>query len=116
MAAPWTMQEVHARGPSTDGSMAISLLGIVYDVSGGRSFFGPSGPYRIYTGHDATFALATMSLRSIDLDVFDYVLDDVERESLADWLRYFDVKLQDLHLSAFVEKIVEPVRTGRPVR
>jgi membrane-associated progesterone receptor component len=72
--------------------MVLSLLGIVYDVSGGRSFFGPSGPYRIYTGHDASFALATMSLRSIDLDVFDYVLDDVERESLADWLRYFDVK------------------------
>jgi heme oxygenase len=72
--------------------MVLSLLGVVYDISSGREFFGPSGPYRIYTGHDATFALATMSMRSTDLDVFDYVLDGVERESLADWFRYFDVK------------------------
>jgi heme oxygenase len=72
--------------------MVLSLLGVVYDISSGREFFGPSGPYRMYTGHDATFALATMSMRSSDLDVFDYVLDDIEREALADWFRYFDVK------------------------
>lgn len=92
METEWTLDEVRVHGPSAEGPMVLSLLGIVYDVSAGREFFGPGGPYRIYAGHDATFALATMSMRSTDLDVFDYELDADSREALADWLNYFDAK------------------------
>lgn len=74
-------------------TILVSILGICYDVSSGKEFFGPSGPYRVYAGHDISYALAMMSLRSSDLDKFNYRLEDPEdKQTLADWIAYFDVK------------------------
>lgn len=67
-----------------------SVLGRVYDVSSGAEFFGPSGPYEMFSGHDGTYNLAVMSLKQKTLDVFDYDLDTEDKECLADWIAYFD--------------------------
>lgn len=88
----YTLQELHGFGPSSSGRIMLGILGNVYDVSIGREFFGPTGPYRIYAGHDATYALASMSLKQSDLDVFEYALDEDDRQTLADWIAYFKVK------------------------
>jgi len=89
--AQFSFDEIRRHGQNEERIM-LSLLGIAYDVTSGADFFGSSGPYRVYSGHDATFALATMSLKAEDLDRFDYELDSDDLQCLADWIAYFDKK------------------------
>lgn len=67
-----------------------SVLGRVYDVTVAKDLFGKGGPYEMFAGHDGTYNLAVMSLQKKTLDVFDYELEEEEKEALADWLAYFD--------------------------
>ncbi|ODV96367.1 hypothetical protein PACTADRAFT_75506 [Pachysolen tannophilus NRRL Y-2460] len=76
----------------------IGVKGKVYDVSKGRNFYGPSGPYSNFAGHDASRGLA---LNSFDLECvrsFDEPLDpldDLTREqqaSLDGWEEMFKEK------------------------
>ena len=71
----------------------MSVLGIVYDVGDdkGRQFFAPpEGPYRAMAGRDATYMLATMSLKAGDADKFGVPYDADDRQALAEWIAYFD--------------------------
>uniref|UniRef100_A0A0D9VTF6 Cytochrome b5 heme-binding domain-containing protein n=1 Tax=Leersia perrieri TaxID=77586 RepID=A0A0D9VTF6_9ORYZ len=63
----------------------IAIRGQVYDVSRGRLFYGPQGPYSLFAGRDATRALALMSFDPIDLtgDLEGLGPDDLE--VLQDW-------------------------------
>jgi hypothetical protein len=85
------LQELQHHGP-TSQRILLSILGKVYDVSSAAELFGSSGPYRVYAGHDCTYALATMSLKEGDLDRFQYQLDGDDLQCLADWIAYFSVK------------------------
>jgi len=67
-----------------------SVLGRVYDVTPAKDLFGKGGPYEMFAGRDGTYNLAVMSLQAKTLDVFDYELEEEEKEALADWLAYFD--------------------------
>eukprot|EP00746_Dinoflagellata_sp_MGD_P167538 gnl/MRDRNA2_/MRDRNA2_98247_c0_seq1.p1 gnl/MRDRNA2_/MRDRNA2_98247_c0~~gnl/MRDRNA2_/MRDRNA2_98247_c0_seq1.p1 ORF type:complete len:210 (+),score=35.87 gnl/MRDRNA2_/MRDRNA2_98247_c0_seq1:80-709(+) len=67
-----------------------SLLGRVYDVSKGADFFGPGAHYGIFAFHDSTYNLAVMSMKKPTLDSFTYELDEEDKQSLADWIAYFD--------------------------
>eukprot|EP00427_Karlodinium_veneficum_P043398 CAMPEP_0169268128 /NCGR_PEP_ID=MMETSP1016-20121227/47598_1 /TAXON_ID=342587 /ORGANISM="Karlodinium micrum, Strain CCMP2283" /LENGTH=354 /DNA_ID=CAMNT_0009352745 /DNA_START=9 /DNA_END=1074 /DNA_ORIENTATION=- len=69
-----------------------SLLGRVYDCEVGKEFFGPGGPYEMFAGHDGTYNLAVMSLKKKTLNKFKYKLEDEDKETLADWIAYFDHK------------------------
>lgn len=73
-------------------SILTSLLGRVYDCAAGKEFFGPGGPYEMFAGHDGTYNLAVMSLKKKTLDKFKYTLDAEDKETLADWIAYFDHK------------------------
>lgn len=77
---------------SENERIMLCILGLAYDVSSGREFFGPRGPYRVFAGHDATWGLATMNLAKKNVDVFEYSPDDDDLQTLADWIAYFDVK------------------------
>eukprot|EP00746_Dinoflagellata_sp_MGD_P152921 gnl/MRDRNA2_/MRDRNA2_83968_c0_seq2.p1 gnl/MRDRNA2_/MRDRNA2_83968_c0~~gnl/MRDRNA2_/MRDRNA2_83968_c0_seq2.p1 ORF type:complete len:109 (+),score=20.89 gnl/MRDRNA2_/MRDRNA2_83968_c0_seq2:188-514(+) len=70
----------------------MSLLGRVYDVSNGEEFFGPKGPYGMFAYHDGTYNLAVMTMKKNTLDRFKYQLDEEDKQTLADWIAYFDHK------------------------
>lgn len=81
-----------------DPKIYISVLGKVYDVSRLRQFYGPSGPYSNFAGHDLSRGLA---LNSFDLEIitpFDKPLDtldnltELEWESLNGWKEHFENK------------------------
>lgn len=72
----------------------------VYDVSPGRNFYGPGGPYENFAGRDATRGLAC---QSFDEDMLTKDLEgplddcsdltDDQRENLAGWIERFDEKV-----------------------
>lgn len=67
------------------------LLGInakVYDVTKGKGFYGPGGPYGIFAGRDASRCFATFStdssiIKDEDDDLSD--LNSMQMDSLLEW-------------------------------
>lgn len=87
----FTLKELRTYSGKTEGKpILVSVVGRVYDVSPARDLFGPGGPYEMFAGHDGTYNLAVMSLKKATIDKFTYEVDDEEKESLADWVAYFD--------------------------
>jgi len=87
----FTLAELNKEDGQKAGTrLLVSLLGRVYNCAIGREFFGPGGPYEMFAGRDGTYNLAVMSLKKKTLDHFTYTLDADEKESLAEWIAYFD--------------------------
>ena len=89
----FTLDEIH-QYDSFSNRILLSIMGIVYDVTTGKDFFGYGGPYDVYAGCDCTYALATMDLTNSAVDKFEYELDEKfgDSQTLADWVAYFDFK------------------------
>mmetsp|Transcript_59807 Transcript_59807/g.165385 ORF Transcript_59807/g.165385 Transcript_59807/m.165385 type:complete len:433 (+) Transcript_59807:68-1366(+) len=91
----FTAEELLVHNGQREGvPILTSVLGRVYDVTVGKDFFGPGGPYEMFAGRDGTYNLAVMSLKKQTLDKFEYELDDEDKECLADWIAYFDNRYQ----------------------
>jgi membrane-associated progesterone receptor component len=80
---------------SKDAPIYMAVNGRVFDVSAGRHFYGPEGPYGNFAGRDASRGLAK---GSFDLDMLTPIdqpidtlqgLDDEEKEALKDWEIHF---------------------------
>ena len=77
----------------------LAVRGRVFDVSAGRNFYGPGGPYENFAGRDASRGLACHSFdeemltKDLDgpLDKLDGLGPD-EMESLQGWEERFDSK------------------------
>uniref|UniRef100_A0A6T6I1N8 Cytochrome b5 heme-binding domain-containing protein n=1 Tax=Craspedostauros australis TaxID=1486917 RepID=A0A6T6I1N8_9STRA len=69
----------------------LSLDGAVFDVSGGRNFYGPGGPYENFAGHECGVALAKMSLDTEHLDDLEGCskLNFGEKTELESWVQKF---------------------------
>lgn len=65
--------------------LLMAIKGQIYDVSRGRMFYGPGGPYAMFAGRDATRALALMSFDHQDLTGNTEGLTDTDLEVLQDW-------------------------------
>ncbi|KAK3151477.1 hypothetical protein QOZ80_3AG0246390 [Eleusine coracana subsp. coracana] len=81
-----TLEQLRAYdGKDPAKQILIAISGQVYDVSRGRLFYGPQGPYSLFAGRDATRALALMSFDPNDLtgDLEGLSPDDLE--VLQDW-------------------------------
>lgn len=76
----------------------IAVKGNVYDVSKGRSFYGPSGPYSNFAGNDASRGLALNSFEIENIRRWDEPIDDLngltdeELKSLNNWENMFKGK------------------------
>lgn len=69
----------------------LSVHGIVFDVSDGRNFYGPDGPYEAFAGHECGVALAKMSFDKEHLDDLDGCdkLNHGEKTELEGWIEKF---------------------------
>ncbi|KAM0789636.1 hypothetical protein ACM66B_000440 [Microbotryomycetes sp. NB124-2] len=70
----------------------------VYDVSSGRGFYGPGGPYAIFAGRDASRGMAKQSFEPEMLTPVDEPIDELkdlsqsEWDNLRDWEAHFTNK------------------------
>lgn len=69
----------------------LSVAGIVFDVSDGRDFYGPGGPYEKFAGRECGVALSKFAFDEIYLDVpVDRAsLNPGERMELDQWIEKF---------------------------
>jgi membrane-associated progesterone receptor component len=69
----------------------LAVHGIVFDVSKGRDFYGPGGPYETFAGRECGAALAKMSFDEIYLDDPELceTLNFGEKAALDDWIQKF---------------------------
>lgn len=87
----YTPAELEKFSGENDSKVLMAVKGDVFDVTAGKSFYGPGGPYSNFAGHDASRGLAKNSFdeemltpvgQSIDL------LEDLSKEeqkALSDW-------------------------------
>ncbi len=83
--------------------MYLAVRRKVYDVSSGRNFYGPGGPYENFAGRDATRGLACQSFDEEMLTKnLDGPLDPCEdlsseqQDNLNGWIERFDEKVSSL--------------------
>ncbi|CAB3985847.1 Membrane-associated progesterone receptor component 2 [Paramuricea clavata] len=70
----------------------LAVCGKVFDVTKGKSFYGPGGPYSAFAGHDASRGLATFSAEvSAVKEEYDDLsdLNSMQLESLREWEMQF---------------------------
>ena len=74
-----------------DKPVYLSVHGIVFDVSNGRNFYGPDGPYEAFAGHECGVALAKMSFDTEHLDDLAgcETLNFGEKTELEGWIEKF---------------------------
>lgn len=80
-------------GTQEDGRVLIAVNGKVYDVTKGKRFYGPGGPYAAFAGRDASRGLATFNVTAGG-DQYDDLSDlsTMEMESVREWETQFNGK------------------------
>lgn len=81
-------------GTQPDGRVLVAVNGNVYDVTKGKRFYGPGGPYATFAGRDASRNLATFSVSAEDKDDYDDLSDlsAMEMDSVLEWEMQFKEK------------------------
>jgi membrane-associated progesterone receptor component len=89
----YSLSELAAYDGSDPGKpLLIGIRGQVYDVTRGRDFYGPGGPYGMFAGKDCTRALAKVSF---DAELFTGDIEGLEPEELdklEEWIEMFEGK------------------------
>jgi len=90
-------------GTGKDGRVLVGVLGKIYDVTKGKHFYGPGGPYAGFAGRDASRGLATFRVDTIS-DEYDDLSDlkPSEIEQVKEWELQFSEKYN------FVGKLIKP--------
>ncbi|VDO36664.1 unnamed protein product [Haemonchus placei] len=81
-----TLAELRKYDGAQDEHVLFALNGTIYDVSRGRNFYGPGGPYSAFAGRDATRALSTMDVKDVRDewdDHEDFTAD--QKDSALEW-------------------------------
>jgi len=76
-----------------EGRICVAVNGKIFDVTRGRRFYGPGGPYSGFAGRDASRGLATFSVEPVS-DVYDDLSDlkPGELEQVKEWELQFSEK------------------------
>jgi len=73
-------------GIQGDGRVLCAINGRVFDVTKGKRFYGPGGPYSSFAGHDASRALAMFQTDLVKEEYDDLSdLDNSQMESIREW-------------------------------
>ncbi|MGD8823466.1 MAG: cytochrome b5-like heme/steroid binding domain-containing protein [Myxococcales bacterium] len=89
----YTLHELSEFDGSDPGKpLLIAIRGHVYDVTRGRDFYGPGGPYEMFAGKDCTRALAKVSFDPPDFTGDVEGLDREELAKLEEWIELFEGK------------------------
>lgn len=80
-------------GTGEEGRVLVAVNGKVFDVTKGKKFYGPGGPYSAFGGRDASRGLATFSVTG-GKETYDDLsdLNSVEMESVKEWEMQFTEK------------------------
>ncbi|EXC30816.1 Membrane steroid-binding protein 2 [Morus notabilis] len=88
-----TEQQLRAyNGSDPNKPLLISIKGQIYDVSSSRMFYGPGGAYSMFTGKEASRALALLSFKPQDINGNLEDLGPEELQVLEDWEDKFTEK------------------------
>lgn len=80
------------------GRILLAINGMVFDVTAGRSFYGPDGMYGNFAGRDASRGMAKQSFALEMLTPVDQPLDKLEDldqeeiENMRGWIEHFSNK------------------------
>lgn len=85
-------QLIQYNGTDPSKPIYVAIRGRVFDVSTGRSFYGPGGSYCMFAGKDASRALAKMSKNEEDVVPSLDGLTEKEIGVLDDWEKKFEAK------------------------
>lgn len=88
-----TAQQLSAyNGTDPSKPIYVAVKGRVFDVTTGKSFYGPGGAYAMFAGRDASRALAKMSKNEEDITSSLDGLTEKEIGVLNDWETKFVAK------------------------
>ncbi|PIO71819.1 cytochrome b5-like Heme/Steroid binding domain protein [Teladorsagia circumcincta] len=88
-----SLKELRKYDGVQDEHILFALNGTIYDVSRGRNFYGPGGPYGALAGRDATRALSTMDVKDVRDEWDDHEgLTADEKETANEWEASFKFK------------------------
>jgi predicted heme/steroid binding protein len=124
----YTRTELYEFGNGLDGKpILISLFGRVYDVSVGKRFYGPGGPYENFGGHDVTYSLSTACRTD---DCLFMSVEDLDEKLLKEgkrWLSFFhlhdkyplvgklDTDYMEILMSELVDESIKDSKGGKPL-
>ncbi|KAK3439632.1 probable steroid-binding protein 3 [Eucalyptus grandis] len=83
---------IQFNGTDPSKPIYVAIKGRVFDVTAGKSFYGPGGAYAAFSGKDASRALAKMSKNDEDVSASLDGLSDKEMGVLDDWEKKFEAK------------------------
>ncbi|XP_068314278.1 probable steroid-binding protein 3 [Pyrus communis] len=83
---------IQYNGTDPSKPIYVALNGRVFDVTDGKSFYGPGGPYAVFAGKDASRALAKMTTNDEDINASLDGLTEKELGVLADFEKKFEAK------------------------
>lgn len=87
-----SQQLAQYNGTDASKPLYVAVKGRIFDVTNGKSFYGPGGPYAMFAGKDASRALAKMSKNDEDVTPSLDGLSDKEIGVLNDWEKKFEAK------------------------